>query len=126
MSKKVEGILLATLGYVRITNLPFTRRKMSGVGYDELKVEITGDMLGTAAKNNGYTVVVTERGEVWLKYGGNSSQAEETLIQTLCPKSSDRGMSTSCAIIVDCTEQILMHILLQRIADPTCEIESSW
>jgi hypothetical protein len=120
-----EGIELAAFGFVRVNDLKFTRRAMSGTEREVKTVEVSGKMLGTRGHNNGYKVAITERGHVWLSFGNSADwQAEERMLKKLCPH-GETGMFASCAIIVDCTEQIPMHVLLQRMKDPMCQPEQN-
>jgi hypothetical protein len=58
---------------------------------------------------------------VWLKYGAPQEGEEWDLVKKLCPNGKDVGMGTSCCVIVDCTEQIPMHMLLARMSNPLWE-----
>ncbi|MEN9647938.1 MAG: hypothetical protein RLY57_742 [Candidatus Parcubacteria bacterium] len=118
---ELEGQSLAHFGWVHITGLPFTRRAMVGNEPQQLKVSPEVSMLGTHANNNGYQIVVTERGKVWLKYTAPQEGDEWNLVKQLCPNGQDVGMGTSCCIIVDCTEQVPMHMMLARMSDPLWE-----
>ncbi|HEY1036978.1 MAG TPA: hypothetical protein VGE62_00165 [Candidatus Paceibacterota bacterium] len=120
--EKIEGSELAEFGFVHVTGLPLSR----ACGH-EGAVEATVKMLGSYATNNGYVIVVTRGGKVWLSYGalyGESSRCMQIICSLCLPENrSDKGMGTASAAIVDCTEQIPQHCLLNRFRDPSWQPE---
>ena len=65
---KIEGHELIEYGFVRVTGLKFYG-SASGIPDDGLEIIPTVKNLGTWGNNNGFKVVITERGEVWLGFG---------------------------------------------------------
>jgi hypothetical protein len=118
--KEMEGQELSQFGFVHVTGLKVTNR----LNPDGWTIEASVAQCGTYATNNGYVIVVTKRGNVWLSYGafyGDRSDECHRVIDELCypEKRGDQGMMTSAVVIIDCTEQIHMYHLMSRLADPS-------
>lgn len=109
----IEGNELIEYGFIHVTGLQFTSKcpgRQRGV------VTPTVTQLGTYAHNNGFTIIVTEHGKVWI---GTGELPREVLCRA-CPNAhlGDTGMTTASVVFVDCTEQFAIWDLLHRSADP--------
>ncbi len=121
---QLEGSALITFGWVHVTGLRVRPRHDADLRI--IKPDI--DMLGKGADNNGFRIIVTERGKVWIKYGHEKDRQrqteEESLLEQLCPHGRGHGMMVAGCAIATGGDQILTHELLSRVHDPLWEPEN--
>lgn len=102
-STEAEVAYLRGMGFVHVTGL---KARSKTIGDYVIGETIRESDKGFASRNNGYTVLITEGGEVWLYGGANNVIGENHLKQS--------------EVFVPCSngEQIATRELLARMADP--------
>ncbi len=116
MENPIEGSELAEFGFVRVDGLDFLR------GSQHHTVDPRVSMLGTWGSYNGYIVVITNGGRVWMAFDfGISSKPNDCLstVQSLCTcDKNDRGEKTAGLIFKDGNEKFEVKGLLERMSEP--------
>ena len=108
-ARKARSEELRAMGFVHVTGMMTYDAGGTREGY---RIEADKSGLGRWDYNNGKTVVVTVDGEVWLRAGGDYGIGLPNPYAKFCPRGS--GAFVPCSN----GEQVAMHQLLQRVADP--------
>lgn len=104
-------------GFIRVDGLDFLR------GSHRHTVDPRVSMLGTWGTYHGYTVVVTQSGEVWIAFLDVNINAKPNdcvaTIRSICSNDKeDRGGKTVGLIFSDGSERFETKDLLKRVSEP--------